>query len=178
MIKKILVTLSVCCLLFVCGCKDTEELTKGEDIFSEFSAVDFDGNIVDSSVFDGYKLTMINVWATWCEPCKAELPALAELDGEYKDDGFQVIGIAYDTTDKNYNKVQGSFNAALNIIEVAGANFRHLIPTKSLKDFLDTIQSVPVTVFVDGDGCQLGRTFNGSKTKKEWEKIIKGFLSS
>ena len=176
MIKKILIILfSACLLLGICGCKDeepTEEITRGDGIFSEFTAVDFDGNIVDSSVFDGYKVTMVNVWATWCDPCKKELPALAELNEEYKDEGFQVIGIAYDTADKNYNKVQSSYNAAINIIEQTGANFRHLIPSKSLKDFLDPIQAVPVTVFVDEDGYQIGRTYTGSKSKADWGKII------
>ena len=181
MMKKILLVLLTACLLFgVCGCKDepTEEITKGDGIFSEFTAVDFDGNLVDSSVFDGYKVTMVNVWATWCPPCKEELPALAQLNEEYKDAGFQVIGIAYDTADKNYNKVQSSYNTALEIIEKAGASFRHLIPSKSLKDFLDTIQSVPVTVFVDEDGCQIGRTYVGAKSKADWKKLIDQFLAS
>ena len=176
--KILLILLSVCLLFGLCGCKDepAKEITKGDGIFSEFTAVDFDGNIVDSSVFDGYKVTLVNVWATWCPPCKEELPALAQLNEEYKDAGFQVIGIAYDTADKNYNKVQSSYNTALEIIEKAGTSFRHLTPSKSLKDFLDTIQSVPVTVFVDEDGCQIGRTYVGAKSKADWKQIIEVYL--
>ena len=174
MIKKILIALlSVCFLFCLCGCgnEPAEEITRGEAIFSNLSATDFDGNAVDSSVFEGHKLTLVNVWATWCEPCKKELPALAALNEEYGDD-FQVIGIAYDTADRNYNKVQSAYLSALDIVEQTGANFTHLIPSKSLKEFLNPIQSVPVTVFIDGDGYLLGGQYVGAKSKKEWKKII------
>ena len=147
-----------------------EEITRVESVFSDFAAVDFDGNIVDSSVFFGYKVTMINVWATWCNPCKEEMPALAELNEEYE--SFQVIGIAYDTVDKNYNRNESSFNSALNIISQTGAFYRHLIPHKSFKGFLDGIKSVPVTIFVDEDGYRLGPVYSGKKSKQDWKKII------
>lgn len=179
MIKKILIILLSVCLAFcLFGCNDepVEEITMGDGIFTEFSAEDFEGNIVDSSVFDGCKVTMINVWATWCKPCRDEMPALGELADEFKDEGFQVIGIAYDAVDRNYNKDQSAYAAAVNIIEQTGADYRHLIPSKSMKNFLNPIQSVPVTVFVDGDGYQLGKTYVGAKSKKAWKKIIEASI--
>ena len=152
-----------------------EEITRGDGIFTELAAVDFDGNIVDSSVFNGYKVTMINVWATWCNPCKQEMPALAELNDEYKD--LRVIGVAYDAADKNYNRNESAFNSALNIISQTNASYMHLIPSKKMKSFLDGIKSVPVTVFVDEDGYQLGPIYSGSKTKQEWKKIIDDIIA-
>lgn len=181
MIKKFLLIFLAACLAFCFfGCErkePEEEITIGEGIFAEFSAEDFDGNSVTGSVFKGYKVTMINVWATWCTPCKEEMPALGELHGEYAGKGFQVIGIAYDTTDLNYNKNYSAYTAALKIVEDTGANYRHLIPSKSMKGFLGGIKSVPVTVFVNEDGYQIGKTYVGSKSKKEWKKIIDNTLN-
>ena len=180
MIKKLLIILLAACFaLCLFGCKDggpAEEITRGEGIFTEFTAEDFDGNKVDSSVFKGCNVTMINVWATWCKPCRDELPALGELHGQYGGKGFQVIGIAYDAADLNYNKKQSAYAAALKIVEDTGAGYRHLIPSKSMKEFLDGIKSVHVTVFVDGDGYQLGKAYVGTKSKKEWKKIIDNML--
>ena len=178
MMKKLWTALTPLCLaLCVCGCSHKQtEFKRGEGIFCEFSAEDLDGNFADASVFDGYKLTMVNVWATWCDPCKEEMPALKELDGEYKNAGFQVMGIVYDAVDRNYNKVQSAFDSALKVIADTGANYRHLIPSKSFKTFMDGIRSVPVTVFVDEDGFQIGETYVGAKSKAAWKKLIDDML--
>lgn len=167
----ILILCTLCCL---CACESDPplNLTLGDVVFSDFTAVDLDGNIVDSSILDGYKVTMINVWATWCEPCKEEMPALAELHNEYSESGFQVIGIAYDTADRNFNKVQKAYTSALKIVEQTGADYRHLVPSKSLKNILDGIQSVPLTIFVNEQGRQIGETYTVAKSKDDWKKLI------
>ena len=59
----------------------------------DFTATDLDGNHVDQSIFTGRKLTMINIWATFCGPCLGEMPTLGVLHQEYQDRGFQVVGI-------------------------------------------------------------------------------------
>lgn len=183
--KRILTLFWVACALFtactclLCACEPdpAEKLTLGDDVLSNFSAVDLDGNIVDSSVLESYKVTMINVWATWCPPCKEEMPALARLNDENKKDGFQIIGIAYDTADRNFNKVQSAYESALRVVEQTGANYRHLIPSKSLKGILDGIESVPLTVFVNAQGRQIGEAYVGAKSKDAWQKIIDQMLA-
>jgi len=61
----------------------------------EFSAMDLSGNIRNINEWDG-DLILLNFWATWCPPCKKEIPAFIELQQAYGDQGFQVIGIAID----------------------------------------------------------------------------------
>ncbi|MCM1303539.1 MAG: TlpA family protein disulfide reductase [Butyrivibrio sp.] len=61
-----------------------------------FEAQDMEGNTVSSSVFSGSRLTMVNVWATYCDPCLREMPGLGELAGEYDAEDFQIIGIISD----------------------------------------------------------------------------------
>ena len=59
--------------------EQTEESSKSGDVFEVMSMSDLDGNEVDSSIFADYDLTMINIWATFCNPCLSEMPELAEL---------------------------------------------------------------------------------------------------
>lgn len=64
-----------------------------------FSARTFDGETVELADLRG-TVVLINVWATWCEPCVAELPELAELHRQLADRGFTVIGLNADIASK------------------------------------------------------------------------------
>ena len=151
------------------ACKDKEHFTVTDSVFSSFTAEDYDGNIIDQTVLKECKVTMINVWGTFCEPCKKELPELAELNAEYTD--FQIIGIPVDNT-------LGSAKNAKKMIAELGADFRHLKVSNSLKQFVSDLKSVPYTIFVNADGGQIGGGYYGSKSKSEWKEIIESILES
>jgi peroxiredoxin len=61
----------------------------------DFTLASIDGRRVSASDFDGQVL-VVNFWATWCKPCREEMPMLSELHEKYADDGLQVVGIALD----------------------------------------------------------------------------------
>lgn len=63
-----------------------------------FKLNDLQGKLRDVKEWDG-KVLMINFWATWCPPCRKEIPAFIQVQEKYKDKGFVVIGIALDTKD-------------------------------------------------------------------------------
>ena len=65
--------------------------TRGAD----FSLGSDTGEMVSSADFSG-KTLLINFWATWCEPCRREMPMLMDLQSEYGPEGLQIIGIALD----------------------------------------------------------------------------------
>lgn len=65
-------------------------------IYITFEGTDLEGNTVSQDVFTQSKLTMVNVWATYCDPCLREMPGLAELAAEYDGSEFQIIGIVSD----------------------------------------------------------------------------------
>ena len=62
----------------------------------DFTLPDLDGNYVTLSEITGEGPIYINFWATWCGPCKREIPALIKLYDEYKDQGFKLLGISTD----------------------------------------------------------------------------------
>lgn len=66
------------------------------DVFA-FTLKDVSGADVQLASFKGKPL-LVNMWATWCGPCKAEIPWLVELAAKYKDQGFTVVGISTDDT--------------------------------------------------------------------------------
>lgn len=167
----ILIALLVAAFSFA-ACNDkgesNEDLTVTDCVFSSFTAQDFDGNIIDETVFAGYKITMINVWATYCTPCKSELPDLAELNTEYNSAGFQVIGIPADGNTQ--------VEAARQIIEETNANFTHLRVSASLNSFIGNIKVVPYTLFVNENGEQIGKAYSGTKSKSNWKTLITQLL--
>ena len=64
-----------------------------------FTATDFEGNPVTSEIFAKNKLTMVNIWGTFCGPCIREMPDLARINEENKAKGIEVIGIVIDILD-------------------------------------------------------------------------------
>lgn len=159
--------------------RDGETISSGtgDGVLASFSATDIDNNIVDQTIFSDSKMTMVNVWGTFCSPCVEEMPVLAECDQEYAGQGFQVIGIIIDAADKNLVIKQNKLDSAREIIAATNAGYIHLLPSKSLNDaLLADIQSVPYTIFVNSEGYQLGESYPGAKTKQEWQKIITALL--
>ncbi len=135
-----------------------------------FEAVDMEGNAVTSDIFSQSKLTMVNVWATYCNPCLSEMPGLGELAAEYDAEEFQLIGIISDALEGEDQDL------AEKLIEETGADYTHLLLNESLYYALLTdVSAVPTTFFIDENGTVLD-TAVGAKEKTAWEEIINGLL--
>lgn len=157
-----------------------EEQQESGDVFETLSLTDLDGNEVDSSVFEDYDLTMINIWATFCNPCLSEMPELAELSSEYAagDNNVQIIGICTDITDIEGQPVQEGVDLAKQIVELTGASYRHLVPDADLMEFLmQEVAVVPTTYFVDSQGKVVGEATLGARDKASWQQEIDARLA-
>lgn len=100
-----------------CSESISEESAKPSAAQVTFEGTDLDGNSVSSEVFSQSKLTMVNVWATCCNPCLREMPELGELAAEYDAAEFQLIGIASDV-------MEGTDQSqAEHLIQQTGANY-------------------------------------------------------
>lgn len=138
-----------------------------------FEARDMEGNTVSSDIFSQTRLTMINVWATYCNPCLREMPDLGELAGEYGADEFRIVGVISDVMEGSDQKI---LDYAADLVEQTGADYPHLLRNESLYYALLTdVVAVPTTFFIDENGVILD-TVVGSMKKSAWEEKINGLL--
>lgn len=139
----------------------------------EFEATTIDGGTITSDVFGESRLTMLNVWATYCNPCLNEMPELGELASEYDSSDFQLIGIISDVTDQAQADMT---ELAASLIEETGADYPHLLLNESLYyAFLYDVTAVPTTFFFNEDG-ELLDTVVGAMDKDSWKEKIDGLL--
>lgn len=137
-----------------------------------FEGTDLDGNPVSSEAFSRSKLTMVNVWATYCNPCLREMPGLGELAAEYDAGEFQLIGIVSDV-------MEGADQSQVErLVQQTGADYPHLLLNESIYYALLTdVSGVPTTFFIDENGAVLGRVV-GAREKSVWEGIINELLAA
>lgn len=151
----------------------SEQEEKDSSAVPDFAGNDMEGNAVTSEIFSESRLTMINVWATYCSPCLNEMPELGELAQEYDKEDFQLIGIVS-------NVPEGADEEKLELVEVlieqTEADYPHLLLNESLNDgLLSGVSAVPTTFFVGQDGKILD-TVVGARDKTAWKEIIDGIL--
>ena len=117
-------------------------------VITGFSTTDLDGNAVDSSILSEAKLTVLNIWATYCTPCVNEMPDLETLSQNYKDKGVQVVGLVADVFDDEEKKAE-----AKEILSATGVTYVNLLPDTVLDDsLLYDITGTPTTLFLDSEG--------------------------
>ncbi len=141
-------------------------------LLADFDSTDIDGNPVDQSILSDYDLTMVNVWATYCNPCLREMPDLGELADEYETQGVQIVGLVVDVSNSDLSVNQEQVEVAKSIIDKTGADYLHIVPSEDLLDVLSYVSAVPTTFFVDKDGNQVGEFYIGLQNKSRWKSII------
>jgi thiol-disulfide isomerase/thioredoxin len=165
--KKILITILAVAL--ICGMGTALEAA---ELFPAFSSTTLDGKTVTNSIFADKKLTMVNIWATWCPPCLHEMPDLGEL-GRSMPEGTQLAGIILDVKEGDDDTI----GEAKTILTKAKADFLQIFPVLAMNPLLKTVEAIPTTIFVDAQGKILGEPLVGSRDgasyRKEIEKILK-----
>ncbi|MCY6370072.1 TlpA family protein disulfide reductase [Clostridium ganghwense] len=140
----------------------------------EFKTKTLDGKEIDSNIFKDNKLTMVNIWATYCGPCIAEMQDLQKLYEEVKNENINLVGIVSDTYDDDENQA-----LAKKILDKKGAKFTNIVPDeKLLNGFLKDIPGVPTTVFVDSKGNIIGKPIVGGNSKETYKKEIQERLNT
>lgn len=125
-----------------------------------FETTDLEGNPVSSEeIFSGYEVTMINLWATWCDPCKNELPALAEMAKDFEQQGCRIIGICLDAEDEE------TMAEGLAILKEAGADYLNIAPFEGREEILPN-KYYPTTYFVDENGVLLDEVISGAQVSR------------
>lgn len=143
----------------------------------DFKTKDLNGNEISSDLFKDNKVTMINIWATFCQPCIKEMPDIAALAEELKDKGFDVIGIVADTVDENFTENKANIELAKTIVIQTGVKYTNLITNEGLSRILP-VSAYPTTLFVNSKGNIIGEVLIGSKSKEEYKQIILSLLDN
>jgi len=112
------------------------------------------------------KVIFVNFWATWCPPCRAEIPYFIDLYSKYESKGFVVLGIALDP--REFSKVPG-------FVDQMGINYPVLLDQKGVSNLYGGIESIPTTFVVDRDG-KVVEMIIGSRPKEVFESIIQSHL--
>jgi cytochrome c biogenesis protein CcmG/thiol:disulfide interchange protein DsbE len=133
----------------------------------DFTLQSLDGKPTSLSDFRG-KAVLLNFWATWCSPCKIEMPWFVELQKQYGGQGLQIVGIAMDDSSKD---------DISKFTKEMGVNYPVLLGKEAVGDAYGGVPNLPESYFIGRDGKIVDKII-GLRGKAEIEDSIKKALNT
>lgn len=171
---RILASCALCLGLLLSGCSKSSDhvsaaVKSGKDrkAAPAFSVKDANGQTVSLDDYKG-KVVLLNFWATWCGPCKIEIPWFIEFEQKYKDRGFAVLGISMD---------EEGWEAVKPYIEKSKINYRVAVGNDGMAQMYGGVDSLPTTFVIDAAG-RIASTHIGLVSKSDYENEIKHLLDN
>lgn len=127
---------------------------------------DPDGKVVDSASFKG-KVVVIDFWATWCPPCREEIPGYIQLMKSHGQEGLVVIGVSLD---------QGGPEVVKNFAAKAGINYPLVMADDEILAAFGGVEAIPTTFLIDRDGIIRDRKV-GSEPAADYAKKVVALLA-
>ena len=132
----------------------------------DFSLPSLDGKTVRLSDFRG-KAVLLNFWATWCEPCKIEMPWIVDLQKKYASEGLQVVGVAMD---------DAGAEEITKFTQQMGVNYPVVIGKDEVGDAFGGLPFLPTTFYIGRNGKIVDKVL-GIRGRGEIEDYIKKALA-
>lgn len=143
--------------------KPTNERKKAPD----FALKDANGQTVHLSDYRG-KVVLLDFWATWCGPCKIEIPWFQEFERQNKDKGFAVLGVAMD---------DDGWDAVKPFAQERGINYRLMLGDDKVADLYGGLNALPTTFLIDRNGY-IAAVHIGLSGKDDFENGIQELLNA
>jgi cytochrome c biogenesis protein CcmG/thiol:disulfide interchange protein DsbE len=166
--KPYAVTVALLALGAACSKTDSVIAAKAEKqrkTAPDFSLQDANGKTLKLSEFKG-KVVLVDFWATWCGPCKIEIPWFIEFQRKYKDRGFSVIGVSMD---------ENGWQVVKPFLEELKVNYPVVLGTEEISAAYGGVEVLPTTFIIDKQG-RIVATHQGLVSKDEMEKTIEDLL--
>jgi thiol-disulfide isomerase/thioredoxin len=159
--------------LVVTGCKHKASANSAGP--TQVAIKSLDDKEVTVAQYKG-KVVLVNFWATWCEPCKIEIPELIQLQQKYEPKGFTILGVAMDDEGKS---VVAPF-VQTKRYDIGGGqqvpmNYPILLGNDDVANKFGGLLGYPTTVLFNKDGKEVKRT-TGAIAYEEYAKLIEGNL--
>ena len=154
--------LLIICLLFAPGVIAQNDAAKKAPAFS---LKNLKGKTVRLADFKG-KVVLINFWATWCVPCRAEIRALIKWQNEYKADGLQIVGVTYPPNDRARIR---------SFVRKMKMNYTVVLGWRKTKALFDSSDTLPFSVIIDKEGNIAGE-IKGVIFEEEFDEKVKPLL--
>ena len=148
-------------VFLLCACTRGIEAAS---IAPDISLSDMDGNETQLSDFKG-KVIILNFFASWCPPCRQEIPDFVELQKQYADQGFAMIGVSLTSADD-----------VRPFVEKMGINYTVLIGDDAAEAAYGPIRSIPTTFLIDKE-FNIAQKYIGYRPREIFESGIKELLS-
>ena len=147
---------------------ETEKNVSGGERFKDIEARDSDGNIVKlSDVIARNKYTILEFWASWCDPCRGEIPNLKKAYGKYKTEGLEIYAVSFDDNHGKWLKALNEENVPwISLIDATG------FKGKAAKGY--AVRGVPASFLIRQDGVIV--VSNERLRGKELEKTLSEFF--
>ena len=132
----------------------------------DFQLTDLDGNSVRLADLRG-KAVLLNFWATWCPPCKIEMPWFVDIQKQYGPQGLQIVGVAMDEGNAH--------DAVAKFAKEMGLNYTVLLGNDKVADQYGGVDALPTTFYIGRDGKIVTRVF-GLVSHSEIEENVRAAL--
>ena len=135
--------------------------------FTDFEMSDPKGKLVKLSDYAGKgKVVLVDFWASWCGPCRREMPNLVHAYKQFKNKNFEIVGVSLDQNSNAWKESIEKLN--LTWPQMSDLKFWDSEGAK-----LYAVNSIPHTVLIDGNGTIIARGLHGDKLLEKLEEILK-----